>query len=127
MSSSTRIPDSTSSKSSFLEIFHSCSLYSLVKKTEVTSVRTPDILKKVFSLQILCLDSIINFRIQYTPFSVFLSTMATRRPLKLNAVAMKIPKVPPQTITSNVPTALSDKSDWLNKPALLETTCWISC
>lgn len=50
--------------------------------------------------------------------------MPTRRPLELKAVAMKIPKVPPQTNTSNVSTALSSAS---NVPRILETTCWGSC
>ena len=53
--------------------------------------------------------------------------MATRRPLELNAVAMKIPKVPPQTITSNVSRALSASSDSKIEPGLVETTFWGSC
>lgn len=62
-----------------------------------------------------------------TPFNTFLSTMATLRPLAHNAVAMKIPRVPPHTTTSYDPSALLARSDERNKLGMEETTCWGSC
>lgn len=57
-----------------------------------------------------------------TPFKIFLSIIPTRSPLALKAVAMKIPNVPPQTMTSNVASHFLKISDWLNKLAIFETT-----
>ena len=71
-------------------------------------------------------DSPVN-ETEITPFSTFLSTMATRRPLAHKAVAMKIPRVPPHTNTSYDPSALSARSDEPNKLGMVETTCWGSC
>lgn len=65
--------------------------------------------------------------VKCTPFNIFLSTTLTLRPLALKAVAMKIPKVPPQTTTSHLSTAFSARAEWLNTPGKLETTCWGSC
>lgn len=48
--------------------------------------------------------------------------MATLRPLAHKAVAMKIPRVPPQTNTSYEPSALSTRSDELNKFGMVVTT-----
>lgn len=62
-----------------------------------------------------------------TPFSTFLSTTPTRRPLIVNAVARKIPKVPPQTNTSNVTTDSSRRPNSLNEPGIFETTSWGFC
>jgi len=52
--------------------------------------------------------------------------MPTRRPLETSAVAIKMPKVPPQTNTSNMQLALSPRSEWNDEPLTRETTSWIS-
>lgn len=59
----------------------------------------------------------------HTPFNTLLSTIPTLSPLELNAVAMKMPNVPPQTMTSNVPSDIPASSELLYKPATLVATC----
>lgn len=53
--------------------------------------------------------------------------MPTLRPFRLNAVAINIPKVPPQTITSNLFAASLSRLSWLYEPGKLETTSWTFC
>lgn len=65
------------------------------------------------------------YKSQHTPFSTFLSTIATRRPLALKAVAMKIPRVPPHTNTSYK--SLPSRPDERKSLWIVETTSCGCC